>query len=59
LKFLVCYRRLGWELLFSFVLEVTVGVGCYYCLSDRSGASLYYRMVINVGDFSLVCGGWL
>ena len=24
----------------NFVLEVTIGVGCYYCMSDRSGVSL-------------------
>ena len=34
------YRGLVWDLIFSFVLEVTVGVGCYYCMSDRSGVSL-------------------
>jgi hypothetical protein len=40
LKSLVCYRGLVWELLFSFMLEVTVGIGCYCCMSDRSGISL-------------------
>ena len=24
----------------NFMLEVTVGVGCYYCMSGRSGVSL-------------------
>jgi hypothetical protein len=41
------------------MLEVAVGVGCYCCMTDRSGVSLLFSMVINVDDFTLICGGWL